>query len=90
MEPWAPSARNDVVTLSKIEKMKAIHNKSDLRMLKEADVVTLSKIEKMKAIHNRGLNTPELPGDVVTLSKIEKMKAIHNSHSSAMMDMKML
>ena len=43
----------DVVTLSKIEKMKAIHNKMLDVKLKVDDVVTLSKIEKMKAIHNK-------------------------------------
>ena len=42
----------DVVTLSKIEKMKAIHNRLELYCEVRQDVVTLSKIEKMKAIHN--------------------------------------
>ena len=42
----------DVVTLSKIEKMKAIHNNNNGHLSSMLDVVTLSKIEKMKAIHN--------------------------------------
>ena len=42
----------DVVTLSKIEKMKAIHNNMKTFIRFVCDVVTLSKIEKMKAIHN--------------------------------------
>ena len=66
------------MTLSKIEKMKAIHNDGDPPCLGQADVVTLSKIEKMKAIHNHYQPINNIISDVVTLSKIEKMKAIHN------------
>ena len=49
---YGVTRKGDVVTLSKIEKMKAIHNKVLIIHLKLLDVVTLSKIEKMKAIHN--------------------------------------
>ena len=42
----------DVVTLSKIEKMKAIHNPLNTLPACPRDVVTLSKIEIMKATHN--------------------------------------
>ena len=38
--------------MSKIEKMKAIHNTKKKYNAEVDDVVTLSKIEKMKAIHN--------------------------------------
>ena len=68
----------DVVTLSKIEKMKAIHNSSGFIYIIVTDVVTLSKIEKMKAIHNQKRSPSFKNSDVVTLSKIEKMKATHN------------
>ena len=40
------------MTLSKIGKMKAIHNSKDCRAFVSATVVTLSKIGKMKAIPN--------------------------------------
>ena len=69
---------DDVVTLSKIEKMKAIHNLMLFFLKLYCDVVTLSKIEKMKAIHNTRICLMFHVIDVVTLSKIEKMKAIHN------------
>ena len=43
---------NAVISLSKIENLKAIHNKfSSLKMGKYA-VISLSKIENLKAIHN--------------------------------------
>ena len=41
-----------VVTMSKILKMKAIHNDEARRKEIEKPVVTMSKILKMKAIHN--------------------------------------
>ena len=41
-----------VVTLSKIGKMKAIHNVKGLGLNARKTVVTLSKIGKMKALHN--------------------------------------
>ena len=44
--------KTDVVTMSKIKKMKAIHNHALTVMAKTFDVVTMSKIKKMKAIHN--------------------------------------
>ena len=43
---------SDVVTMSKIEKLKAIHNVWLHLLEKALDVVTMSKIEKLKAIHN--------------------------------------
>ena len=46
------SPADDVVTMSKIEKMKAIHNLRQIYVKNMIDVVTMSKIEKMKAIHN--------------------------------------
>ena len=42
----------DVVTMSKIGKMKAIHNQERRVSAGAPDVVTMSKIGKMKAIHN--------------------------------------
>ena len=38
--------------MSKIGKMKAIHNTTELLAGTDEDVVTMSKIGKMKAIHN--------------------------------------
>ena len=72
-----------VVTLSKIGKMKAIHNEVEVPLDVVDTVVTLSKIGKMKAIHNQWLSFLLLRLTVVTLSKIGKMKAIHNRASSA-------
>ena len=72
-----------VVTMSKILKMKAIHN-CVFRCPKDfCAVVTMSKILKMKAIHNLPRYSPNVCGAVVTMSKILKMKAIHNWHTRA-------
>ena len=46
-------SHGDVVMLSKIEKMKAIHNKTSIVCAPFNDVVMLSKIEKMEATHKR-------------------------------------
>ena len=48
------------MTLSKIGKMKAIHNEVVDHELEAATVVTLSKIGKMKAIHNNTENDTEM------------------------------
>ena len=44
--------RAGVVTMSKIGKMKAIHNREQRNYRRGPGVVTMSKIGKMKAIHN--------------------------------------
>ena len=56
------AVEHDVVMLSKIEKMKAIHNKAVIVPVDEIDVVMLSKIEKMKAIHNSVDNAGKVHG----------------------------
>ena len=72
----------DVVNLSKIQKMKAIHNCRLSHPAPRSDVVNLSKIQKMKAIHNGLTLSNARSHDVVNLSKIQKMKAIHNRRST--------
>ena len=47
-----PEELHAVVTMSKILKMKAIHNVSCRSTLTSEAVVTMSKILKTKAIHN--------------------------------------
>ena len=69
--------------MSKVKKMKAIHN---LAVHLDGDalaVVTMSKVKKMKAIHNDVLPILLEVEAVVTMSKVKKMKAIHNAHARA-------
>ena len=42
--------------MSKIQKMKAIHNAAAAAVFALSTVVTMSKIQKMKAIHNEGVH----------------------------------
>ncbi len=70
--------RPTVVTMSKIQKMKAIHNSFQTFAIASSTVVTMSKIQKMKAIHNHIKPRKTSKQTVVTMSKIQKMKAIHN------------
>ena len=41
-----------VISLSKIENLKAIHNTESEEVAEESAVISLSKIENLKAIHN--------------------------------------
>ena len=64
--------------LSKLRKMKAIHNCGLPVFTSNYGVVMLSKLRKMKAIHNHSLCRTTWLHGVVMLSKLRKMKAIHN------------
>ncbi len=67
-----------VVSISKIGKMKAIHNFKTEFNSSDRGVVSISKIGKMKAIHNSSILLYNTIEGVVSISKIGKMKAIHN------------
>ena len=67
-----------VISLSKIENLKAIHNFRKLKESPQGTVISLSKIENLKAIHNPRKSRKAHRGTVISLSKIENLKAIHN------------
>ena len=64
--------------MSKVGKMRAIHNRRSISRRRRSAVVTMSKVGKMRAIHNDGRLTLTHPVAVVTMSKVGKMRAIHN------------
>ena len=66
------------MTVSKIQKTKAIHNYLLELGTSDVAVVTVSKIQKTKAIHNTADQWAANNSAVVTVSKIQKTKAIHN------------
>ena len=69
---------NVVVSVSKIEISKAIHNILLIVTFLSRVVVSVSKIEISKAIHNISPLAIKVVLVVVSVSKIEISKAIHN------------
>ena len=61
-----------VVTMSKVRKMKAIHNVLQFGSSLFAAVATMSKVRKMKAIHNCPVYVRRDRVAVVTMSKVRK------------------
>ncbi len=69
---------NVVVSVSKIEISKAIHNKVRNKVYAEAVVVSVSKIEISKAIHNTSMSALKTSAVVVSLSKIEITQIVNS------------
>ena len=72
-----------VVTMSKIQKLRAIHNGLLKEVMDFLTVVTMSKIQKLRAIHNTVFVFKVNLYTVVTVSKIQKLRAIHNTRCPA-------
>ena len=66
----------DVVSGSKILRLKAIHNSPAIQCRQGSDVVSGSKILRLKAIHNCTRSLDLSGVDVVSGSKILRLKAI--------------
>ena len=64
--------------MSKVRKMRAIHNFGTLAEKEGNAVVAMSKVRKMRAIHNGERVEKHGLQAVVAMSKVRKMRAIHN------------
>ena len=67
-----------VITVLKLENLKAIHNHHYNIKFILLVVITVLKLENLKAIHNCNGRPCLRPEVVITVLKLENLKAIHN------------